>query len=230
MVARWPTRGTGGRPRPRPVGLLRRAAVQESVWLIRPSMGLLGPGSRPVARPGVAARRRRGQAVRRQRGSGLGPDWPRRRPVRAPAPPGGHQHAGQAPGRQDPHAADHDLAAGDLGAVNRHDRQNHHPWIGQHLGGLVGLERHRSQWGGKGMAAMPQPPACVELEAAPVLFGVDHEHPTGADHKVISIGCRAWDGQVVQDGPPVSLQRSKQPGGAPLPRRSRRQATASELG
>jgi hypothetical protein len=67
------------------------------------------------------------------------------------------------------------------------------------------------------MAAMPQPPACVELEAAPVLFGVDHEHPTGADHKVINIGCRAWDGQVVQDGPPVPFQRSKQPGGAPLP-------------
>ena len=79
MVARWPTRGTGGRPRPRPVGLLCRAAVQESVWLIRPSIGLLAPGSRPVARPGVAARRRRGQAVRRQRGSGFGPDWPARR-------------------------------------------------------------------------------------------------------------------------------------------------------
>jgi hypothetical protein len=103
--------------------------------------------------------------------------------------------------------------------VDRQDR-HHHRRVGQNLGGSVSLERHSSQCGGKGMAAMPQPPACVELEAAPVLFGVDHEHPTGADHKVINIGCRAWDGQVVQDGPPVPLQRSKQPGGAPLPRRS----------
>ena len=27
---------------------------------------------------------------------------------------------------------------------------------------------------------MPQPPRPVEVEAAPILFGVDHEHPAGA--------------------------------------------------
>ena len=80
----------------------------------------------------------------------------------------------------DPHAADHDPAAGGLGAVDRQDR-HHHRRVGQDLGGSVSLERHSSQCGGKGMAAMPQPPLCVELEAAPVRFGVDHEQPTGAD-------------------------------------------------
>jgi hypothetical protein len=32
---------------------------------------------------------------------------------------------------------------------------------------------------------MPEPPGRVELEAAPILLGVDHEHPTGPDHQVI---------------------------------------------
>ena len=40
---------------------------------------------------------------------------------------------------------DDHLAPGDLGAMDGHDRQHHHPWVGQHLGGLVSLERHRAQ-------------------------------------------------------------------------------------
>lgn len=67
------------------------------------------------------------------------------------------------------------------------------------------------------MAAMPQFPKSVELQPAPIPLGVDHEHPTGADHQVINVGCRAGDGQVVQDRPPLSLQRSQEAAGAPLP-------------
>jgi hypothetical protein len=68
--------------------------------------------------------------------------------------------------------------------VDGHDRQHHHAWVGQHLGGLVGLERHRAEGEGQWVAAMPQPPGWVELQAAPILLGVDHEHPTGADYEV----------------------------------------------
>jgi hypothetical protein len=63
---------------------------------------------------------------------------------------------------------------------------------------------------------VPQPPRRVELEAASVLLGVDHEHPTGADHQVVEVGRAAGDGQVVQDRPPVPLQVVEQAGGAPL--------------
>jgi hypothetical protein len=36
----------------------------------------------------------------------------------------------------------------------------HHYYVGvsQDLGDLVGLERHRAQYGGEGVAAMPEPP------------------------------------------------------------------------
>jgi hypothetical protein len=67
---------------------------------------------------------------------------------------------------------------------------------------------------------MPQPPRRVELEAASILLGVDHEHPTGADHQVVKVGPAARDSQVVQDSPAVPLQRSQQAGGTSLPRRS----------
>jgi hypothetical protein len=67
---------------------------------------------------------------------------------------------------------------------------------------------------------MPQLPGRVELEAAPILLGVDHEHPTGPDHQMIEVGPAARDGQVMQDRPPAPLQRVEQPGGAPLPGRT----------
>jgi hypothetical protein len=94
------------------------------------------------------------------------------------------------------------------------------PWVGQDPGGPVGLERHCPQRGGEGVAAVPEPPGRVELEADSILLGVNHKHPTGADHQVIQVGRAARDGQVVQDRPPVSLQVAEQPGDAPLPRRS----------
>ena len=69
--------------------------------------------------------------------------------------------------------------------------------VGQDQGGLISLERHRLQRSGEGVAAMPQPPRRVELEAAPILLGVDHEHPTGPDHQVVEVGPAARNGQVV---------------------------------
>jgi hypothetical protein len=105
--------------------------------------------------------------------------------VGQPGDPLGSQHrreaaqqAWQAPGRQDRHPVGDHLAPGNLGAMDGHDRHHRHARVGQDLGGLVGLERHRLQCGGGG-AAMPQPPRRVELKAASILFGVDHEHPTG---------------------------------------------------
>jgi hypothetical protein len=88
-----------------------------------------------------------------------------------------------------------------------------------------------AQGGRERVAAMPQPPGRVEQKPAPILLGVDHEHPTGADGQVINIGRAAGDGQVMQDGPLVLLQPAKEPGSAPLsPTAPRRQATASRLG
>jgi hypothetical protein len=52
----------------------------------------------------------------------------------------GAKHAWQAPGRHDRHPVRDDLAPGDLGAVDGHDRHHRHAWVGQDLGGLVGLE------------------------------------------------------------------------------------------
>jgi hypothetical protein len=98
-------------------------------------------------------------------------------------------------------------------------RHHDHVGVGQDPGGLVSLEVHRAQRGGERIAAVPQPPGRVESEAAPVLLGVDHEHPTGADHQVVDVRPAAGDGQVVQDRPSVSLQRVEQPGGASLSRR-----------
>jgi hypothetical protein len=88
------------------------------------------------------------------------------------------KQAGQTPGRHDRHSVDDDFAPGDLGTVDGHDRRHGYPRVGQDLGGLVGLPRHRPQCRGEGMAAMPQLPGRVELEAAPILLGVDHEQPT----------------------------------------------------
>ena len=48
--------------------------------------------------------------------------------------------------------------------------------------------------GGEGETAMPQSPGRVELEAAAILFGVDHEDPAGADGQVVDIGPATWDG------------------------------------
>jgi len=45
---------------------------------------------------------------------------------------------------------------------------------------------------------------------------------------MINIGAAARDGQVVQDRPPVSLQRVEEPGGAPLPHRPSLPGAGSE--
>jgi hypothetical protein len=129
------------------------------------------------------------------------------------------QHAWQAPGWHDRYPVNDDLAPGDLEAVDDHDR-HHHLRVGQDLGGSVSLERHGPQGGGKGVAAMTQPPETVDLEAPSILLGVDDEHPTGADHQVVEVGPAASDGQVVQDRPPVPLQPSQEAARASLPRRS----------
>jgi hypothetical protein len=60
------------------------------------------------------------------------------------------QHAWQSPGRHDRDTVHDDLASGDLGAMDRHDRHHRHARVGQDLGGLVGLERHRPQDRGEG--------------------------------------------------------------------------------
>jgi hypothetical protein len=79
------------------------------------------------------------------------------------------------------------------------------------LGGLVSLKRHRPYGRGERVAAMPQPPRLVELEAAAILLGVDHEHLTRADHQVI--GCWPGDaGGPGRAGPPTPAAPA-QPGG-----------------
>ena len=83
--------------------------------------------------------------------------------------------------------------------MDGHDRHHHHVGVGQDQGGLVGLERHRPQRGGEGVAAMPQPPGRVELQSTPILLGVNHEHPTGPDHQMVDIGLATRDGQVVHE-------------------------------
>jgi hypothetical protein len=77
-----------------------------------------------------------------------------------------------------------DLAPGDLGAVDGHDRHHRHARVGQDYGGLVGLERDGLQGRGEAVAAMPQSPGWVELKATAILLGVDRDHPAGADGQV----------------------------------------------
>jgi hypothetical protein len=113
------------------------------------------------------------------------------------------QHVWQPPGRHHWHTLGEGdyLAPGDLGAVDGHDRHHHHVGVGQDQGGPVGLEGHFLQGRGEGVAAMPQPPGGVQLEAAPIVLGVDHEHPTGADHKWSMLpGYLGWTGC---EGPPI---------------------------
>ena len=43
---------------------------------------------------------------------------------------------------------------------------------------------------------------------------------TGTNHQMINVGPAARNGQVVQDHPPLPLQRSQEAGGTLLPRRS----------
>ena len=85
------------------------------------------------------------------------------------------------------------------------------------LVGLVGRPPDRAQGRDKQVAAVPEHPVGVEQQPAPVLLGVDDQHPAGTDDQVIDVGWRAGDGQVVQDRPAVALQGSEQAGGAPLP-------------
>ena len=61
------------------------------------------------------------------------------------------------------------------------------PGSGQNLGGLVGLPRYRLHCMVQRVAAVPQAAGRVELEPTQVLLGVDHEHPTGADHQVVEV-------------------------------------------
>jgi hypothetical protein len=51
----------------------------------------------------------------------------------------GAKHAWQAPGGHHRHALDDDLAPGNLGTVDGHNRQHYHARVGQDLRGLVGL-------------------------------------------------------------------------------------------
>ena len=59
------------------------------------------------------------------------------------------KHARQTPGRHDRYTVHEDLAPGDLGAVDGHDR-HHDLGVGQDLGGSIGLERHRTERGPRG--------------------------------------------------------------------------------
>ena len=77
------------------------------------------------------------------------------------------KHTWQPPGCHHRHPVPDHLAPGNLGAVDGHDRHHHHARVGQDPGGLVSLERHRPQGRGEGVAAVPEPPGPVELEAAP---------------------------------------------------------------
>jgi hypothetical protein len=103
--------------------------------------------------------------------------------------------------------------------MDRHDRRHHHVGVSQDQGGLVSLERHRLRGRRERVAAVPEPPGRIQLEAAPVLLGVDYEHPTRADHQVVEVGPAPGDGQVMQNRPPVPLQWAEQAGGASLPGR-----------
>src|SRR5918994_2726756 len=109
------------------------------------------------------------------------------------------KHAWQTPGRYDRYTLYDDRAPGDLGAVDAHVRHHRYARVGQDHGGLVGLERDGLESGGEGEAAEPQPPGRIELKAAAILLGVDHEHPTGPDRQMVDIRLAPWDGQVMED-------------------------------
>jgi hypothetical protein len=83
-----------------------------------------------------------------QAGDALGPEHRRE----------GAKHARQVLSRDHRHTVHDDLALGYLGTMDGHDGHHRHAGVGQDLGGLVGLERHRRERRGERVAAMPQPP------------------------------------------------------------------------
>jgi len=89
------------------------------------------------------------------------------------------KHAWQAPGRYHGHPIHDHLAPGHLGAVDGHDRHHQNLRVDQNLGGPVGLEVHRAQRGGERVAAMPQPPRPIELEAAAICLESITNTPPG---------------------------------------------------
>ena len=76
-------------------------------------------------------------------GHGGDPFWPEHRRELA-------KHTWQVPGRHHRYALHDDLALGDPGAMDSHDRHHHQARVGQDPSGLVGLERHRPQGGVRG--------------------------------------------------------------------------------
>jgi hypothetical protein len=62
------------------------------------------------------------------------------------------------------------------------------------LGDLGGLPPRRVQGAVQGSTAMPEPPG-RGVQVAAVAFGVDYEHPGGADDQVVDVGGRASDGR-----------------------------------
>ena len=119
------------------------------------------------------------------------------------------KQAGQTPGRHHRYPVHDDLAPWNLGVVDGDDGHHDHARVGQDQGGLVGLPGRRPHGGGKGIVAMPQPPRRVELKAAPILVGIDHEHPTGPDACPFYPGKRYEDWQL-QDpaGQPIEVVRA----------------------
>ena len=60
---------------------------------------------------------------------------------------------------------------------------------------------------------MPEPSGWVELEAAAILLGVDHEDPTGADGQVVEVGRAAGAAANGQEAFPSVAAREVDLGG-----------------
>jgi hypothetical protein len=74
--------------------------------------------------------------------------------------------------------------------VDSHNRHHDHVGVGQDQGGLVGLERHRLQSGGEGVAAMPQPPGRAAQSALIWEQEIVGSNPTVSTTGSISTGQR----------------------------------------
>ena len=169
-------------------------------------------------------------AVRRPRGSRFAPGWPPRRPARAQAPSGVGAACLAAAGPSPPvrpRRRPCPRGSGRRGQPRLELRLR----LGQaDLGSPVGLERNRAQGGGERIAAVPEPPGWVEPQATSVLLGVDHEHPTSADHQVVEVARLPATARSCRTAHPC---RSSGPSSRAVrrsPAAPRCQATASELG
>jgi hypothetical protein len=157
-------------------------------------------------------------AVKWQRGSGFGPGWSGWRLRSGPSTAGSWQS--MLGSRRAATTGTPDLAPGDPGAIDSHDRHHHH-----HHHARVGQDRRpgqpgttsRAEWGRGGSGHATAAPDGSSWRRPRYCLESITNAPPGPIIRWSIIGSAPRKRQVVQDHPPSPLQLAEKSGGAPPP-------------